>query len=118
MYGSAAKTKSTTSTARSHSNAAAVQARLSVGKKNDQYEQEADRVADTVVAPFSAPGKTDHTIQRSPITSIASARTAPKISRLSDIRAQRQDQEEKEEPAQAKLQRQAEEKEEPAQAKL
>lgn len=70
-----------------------IQPKLTIGKPNDKYEQEADRVADKVV---SMP---------------AHRRVQKKCSSCA--------QEEKEEPAQGKfLQRQEEEKEEPAQAKL
>jgi hypothetical protein len=85
-----------------------IQAKLSVSQPNDRYEQEADRVADTVMR------MPDPVIQRQP-----SEEETIQTSLIGPITPlmQRQVEEEKEEPVQM-LQRQVEEeKEEPVQAK-
>jgi hypothetical protein len=87
-----------------------VQAKLSVGRARDGYEQEADRVADAVVkgtpaatAPVASGGMASAVGRGSAL--------APPISRLVDFKPQRrlQRQDEKEEP-QGKVQRAGEEK--------
>ncbi|SHJ76664.1 protein of unknown function [Malonomonas rubra DSM 5091] len=92
---------------------AGAQARLKIGRPNDRYEQEADRVADRVMA--------------SPDSSQVAAPVVAGISPLRAQRAeeeeeaaqaqplQRQIEEEEEEALQPKLQRQIEEEEEPVQ---
>ena len=133
MQVTARKTSGNHTKQASRSGAARVQARLSVGRANDKYEQEADHVADKVAsqsqaAPVASSGP-DGSIRRQPVTHLPAAHPAPKISRLSQTRSQRQAEEEaqtklqcrpkeKEEEAQAKLQRQPEEEEEKAQTKL
>ena len=90
-----------------------VQPRLKVGAPDDQYEREADRVADRVVA-------------NQPVADISSVSGAPPTtqnlqSQMANEQReiQRQPEEEEEEPVQAKLiQRQAEEEEEELQPKL
>lgn len=134
MQATAGKSSGNHAEQASRSSAARVQARLSVGPANDKYEQEADNVADKVVgqsqaAPVSNSG-VDGSVQRKPVIRLSAAHPAPRISRLSQTRTQRQAEEEevqtklqrqpeeKEEELQTKLQRQPEEEEEEAQAKL
>ena len=97
-----------------------VQPKLTIGQPNDTYEQEADRVADNVVAnqPVSDISSISGSLSKPGIQNIAAESNEDENIQQKEI--QRKPEEEEDEPVQTKLlQRQAEEEEdEPVQTKL
>ncbi|MCP4077657.1 MAG: hypothetical protein GY744_15910, partial [Gammaproteobacteria bacterium] len=96
--------------------ASRVQARLKVGRSNDTHEQEADRVAESVVGNDSGIAGPASQGTGKPVVGAASVQRAPNISRLAESsiqnKLQRRETEEKEEQKAEKVQRQEEEEEE------
>ncbi|TRY29844.1 DUF4157 domain-containing protein [Aliiglaciecola sp. M165] len=105
MMQSAAKTHSQPSDS-TRAAGARLQTKLSVSRSNDSHEQEADRVADTVVSSQNTRGG-------SPNQAAATATKAPMISRLADsaprTKLQRREEEKEETTKRDKIQRQEEE---------
>lgn len=90
-----------------------IQAKLKIGKPNDKYEMEADRVADKVMSmPESG-------IQRQPEEEKEEIQTKPIADQITPLVQRQTEPEEEEKPVQPKLiQRQENEEEEPIQTKL
>jgi len=94
-----------------------IQPKLTIGQPNDQYEQEADSVADRVVS--NQPVPIISSISGSLSSPASQAVQAEAVDEEQIQEKQLQRQVEEEEPVQTKLiQRQADEEEEPVQAKL
>ncbi len=95
-----------------------VQPKIKIGQPNDRFEQEADRVADRVVANQPVADISPVSAGNMPAASLAIQQQAEKEAELPEQEIQRQPEEEEESLQTKLLQRQAEEEEEPVQAKL
>jgi hypothetical protein len=95
----------------------AVQAKLTVTDPDDQYEKEADRVADEVTSQSAESQVRRQEEEEEELQAKLQRQAEPEEEEELQAKLQRQAMPEEEEEIQAKLQRQAEEEEEPIQAK-